>query len=481
MKNLYLKTILVILLIICFGRTNVFANTISDNTINLEKDICEENDICLVEESQEYGDGIEGFVTRLYKICLNREPDEAGFQDWVQQLNSGNVTGADVAYGFVFSQEFKSSNPCNDCYVTSLYRCFLGREPDENGKLYWLDALNNGNSRGMVFNGFALSDEFTKICSEYGIIRGDGNWSIQNFLITDSCSLCGNDNKTVQDFITRLYEVCLDREPEISGLNDWIAQMQNGKTGADVAYGFIFSEEFKNKGLNDEQFIEYMYKAFFGRDFDKEGKNHWLKEMANGKDRLFIFAGFVGSQEFKNLCSQYGVQNGNVDNYIKETLTNHTIADESLFSYNFVGNDQVIITGYFGSYTELYLPQTIAGKQVMGIADDFSGVFALDNNVTKVVIPEGYQYIGQCAFRSCKNLKYIQIPSTLTTIKSGAFIFCESLKTIIIPDNVIVIDDGVFNNLDMNLEERDLTIIICSKGSAAEAFAIRNNFPYIIQ
>ena len=203
MKNLYLKTILVILLIICFGRTNVFANTISDNTINLEKDICEENDICLVEESQEYGDGIEGFVTRLYKICLNREPDEAGFQDWVQQLNSGNVTGADVAYGFVFSQEFKSSNPCNDCYVTSLYRCFLGREPDENGKLYWLDALNNGNSRGMVFNGFALSDEFTKICSEYGIIRGDGNWSIQNFLITDSCSLCGNDNKTVQDFITR--------------------------------------------------------------------------------------------------------------------------------------------------------------------------------------------------------------------------------------------------------------------------------------
>lgn len=33
-------------------------------------------------------DPIEQFVTRLYQVCLNREPDDAGLNDWVNRLSS---------------------------------------------------------------------------------------------------------------------------------------------------------------------------------------------------------------------------------------------------------------------------------------------------------------------------------------------------------------------------------------------------------
>ena len=40
------------------------------------------------------------------------------------------------------------------------------------GLANWVDALNRGVSRQDVFYGFAHSEEFTRICTEYGIVRG---------------------------------------------------------------------------------------------------------------------------------------------------------------------------------------------------------------------------------------------------------------------------------------------------------------------
>ena len=118
--------------------------------------------------------GAEGFVRRLYNICLDREPDAAGLADWVSQLTSGSTDGASVAYGFIFSQEFKDKNYCNTHYATYLYRAFLGREPDQAGLEYWEDLMNTGKTREEIFNGFIGSTEFTNLCNDYGILREKG-------------------------------------------------------------------------------------------------------------------------------------------------------------------------------------------------------------------------------------------------------------------------------------------------------------------
>lgn len=259
------------------------------------------------------GQDIEGFVTRLYNICLDRAPDEAGFKAWVNVLKNGSNSGAEAAYGFIFSQEFQSKNPCNDDYVTSLYRCFLGREPDPEGKKAWLKNLSEGETRGSIFNGFVGSQEFSEICNNYGIIRGSGDWSNSNFVITGDCKICGAKNKTVTDFVTRLYNVCLDRQPDADGLAAWISEIKRGKTGGEVAHGFIFSDEFRKKNLCDSHFVEYMYKAFFDRNSDPEGKAGWTRVLASGGTKGNVFSGFVGSREFIKLCAQYGIKTGASD------------------------------------------------------------------------------------------------------------------------------------------------------------------------
>lgn len=253
---------------------------------------------------------VEGFVTRLYEICLDRQPDAAGFNGWVNALKNGSNTGAQAAYGFIFSKEFQEKNLCNEDYVTSLYRCFLGREPDPAGKAAWLKNLSEGETRGSIFNGFVGSQEFSKICDGYGIIRGTGDWSDSNFVITGDCKICGSKNKTVTDFVTRLYNVCLDRQPDENGLAAWINEIKNGKSGAETAYGFIFSKEFQQKNLCDSHFVEYMYRAFFDRNSDPEGKAGWVRVLVNGGTKGNVFSGFVGSQEFKKLCAQYGIKTG---------------------------------------------------------------------------------------------------------------------------------------------------------------------------
>jgi len=40
-------------------------------------------------------------------------------------------------------------------------------------------------------------------------------------------------------------------------------------TGGQTAYGFVFSEELKNKNLNNNQFLTVMYRAFFDRPLTK--------------------------------------------------------------------------------------------------------------------------------------------------------------------------------------------------------------------
>jgi len=77
------------------------------------------------------------------------------------------------------------------------------------------------------------------------------------------------DRTAVEDFVTRFYNLCLDREPDSTGLNGWVSALLDGsQTGSDVAYGFVFSNEFINKSTTNEDYLTVLYKAFFNRNPD---------------------------------------------------------------------------------------------------------------------------------------------------------------------------------------------------------------------
>ncbi|MFA5234810.1 MAG: DUF4214 domain-containing protein [Sulfurimonas sp.] len=113
---------------------------------------------------------------------------------------------------------------------------------------------------------------------------------------------------SVENFVERFYEKVLGREAEAGGKIYWTDSLVTGvQTGADVAQGFIFSQEFTNQDLNDDDYLDVLYSAFFDREADSGGLDYWKEQIAAGKSRAEVLDGFIYSQEFKNLCATYSI------------------------------------------------------------------------------------------------------------------------------------------------------------------------------
>ena len=126
-------------------------------------------------------------------------------------------------------------------------------------------------------------------------------------LISPSYISAGN-NSQLQAFVTRFYQLCLDRQPDSAGLNTWVGDLLSGrKTGADVAKGFIFSKEFTDKNHDNAAFVTILYRAFFDREPDASGYNTWISRLNSGTSRQSVVDGFVQSQEFVELCAYYAI------------------------------------------------------------------------------------------------------------------------------------------------------------------------------
>lgn len=112
-------------------------------------------------------------------------------------------------------------------------------------------------------------------------------------------------------FVTRLYQICLDRTPDANGLQSWVDVLQNHRdSGAGVAFGFVFSPEYQKKNTSNDEYVTMLYRVMLGREPDASGKASWVKLIQEGVTRKYIFAGFIGSAEFTNICNSYGVDRG---------------------------------------------------------------------------------------------------------------------------------------------------------------------------
>ena len=255
---------------------------------------------------------LDDFVERCYTVTLDRGSDPDGFADWKGQLLNGEAVGIEVAYGFLFSPEYTRKNKDNDAYLKDLYMLFMGREPDESGYNDWMGKLNSGVSRLEVFAGFANSQEFYNICESYGITAGR--------------YVMGYDRKTINNvnlYVERMYKICLGRIGDKDGQKNWVEKLITKQiSGSECARSFIFSKEYINKGLSDEDFVENLYLAMFGRPSDADGKYNWLFALKNGMTRDEVFAGFANSIEFDNICKAYGINRGSYTAKDKGTYNN---------------------------------------------------------------------------------------------------------------------------------------------------------------
>lgn len=120
-------------------------------------------------------------------------------------------------------------------------------------------------------------------------------------------------SRNTEGFVTRMYDVVLGRKPDAAGLKSWTSQLNSGKkTAADIVDGFFFSDEYKGKKKSADNMVTDCYKAMLDRSPDAKGKADWKRRLDIGMTIQAVCKGFVGSNEFKGLCSTYGIKPGTI-------------------------------------------------------------------------------------------------------------------------------------------------------------------------
>ena len=240
------------------------------------------------------------FIERLYVVALNRDSEPEGKAFWLNKVLNEGFSGGRCAYGFlVEAPEFLNRNLSDDQFIETLYQTFFDRSADEGGKAFWMQKLSEGMTRAEMVNGFIDSTEWCNLCAYYGVKSGAQHAKSEK----------PSDNAV--KFATRLYKECISRQPDEDGLRFWALRLTNlESTGAQAASDFFHSPEFMNLGLNDVDYLIRLYRTFLGRDPDQDGLAFWQTHLVTDMTRDQVLKGFAESQEFTNICNEYGIERG---------------------------------------------------------------------------------------------------------------------------------------------------------------------------
>lgn len=118
----------------------------------------------------------------------------------------------------------------------------------------------------------------------------------------------------VENFVERAYSEILNRESDADGKNYWVIGINNGKqSGASIIANFIHSQEYREMNKSDADYVEDLYKSCLGRGSDPDGKAFWIQQLASGKTRDEVMAGFINSKEYTQICDVYGISRGTAE------------------------------------------------------------------------------------------------------------------------------------------------------------------------
>ena len=145
--------------------TDIGLENISDIKILnfLDKSLSVEDEINGIFNDISNIDSIPSRIYRLYNAAFGRFPDKDGFDYWVEKNTSNIDTYKNTAQSFIISDEFNILYPSdsgNEQYIKSLYLNVLGREPDLAGSNYWLNQIESGfENKADLLMGFSESNE----------------------------------------------------------------------------------------------------------------------------------------------------------------------------------------------------------------------------------------------------------------------------------------------------------------------------------
>ena len=100
---------------------------------------------------------------------------------------------------------------------------------------------------------------------------------------------------------------------------------------------------------------------------------------------------------------------------------------ESDFTTTVISDSECRVTGYKGTATDIFLPETIGGRTVTAVA---SNAFKGNTKITSFSALNSVSSIGSYAFRDCTSLTHIQLTDMVTQFPENSYQGCTKLRSI---------------------------------------------------
>jgi Domain of unknown function (DUF4214)/Immunoglobulin domain/Immunoglobulin I-set domain len=198
-------------------------------------------------------------IVRLYYLLLQRMPTTTELQSQIAFLNGDDQTDT------LFTQEYPAGLADSD-YVQMVFQGFLRRPADAGALSTFAGALTAGT---------LTHDE-----------------------LVDTLLGSAEFNQYVAP-VSRLYMAAFRRVPDAGGLDNWVNYVRAGNSLQSAADYFASSQEFQLTygSLNNTQYVTLLYENVLGREPDPTGLADWVTQLNGGASRGQVLTGFSESQE----------------------------------------------------------------------------------------------------------------------------------------------------------------------------------------
>lgn len=195
-------------------------------------------------------------------------------------------------------------------------------------------------------------------------------------------------------------------------------------------------------------------------------------KLAGDECTIESFIGKITSAKSENssitkVADKYSVDAKNGEIYVELSYDNSEKPDYSVLGD--IETRELMLTGYYGTSTDMIIPSEIFGNKVTGFWDYFvqgvsnfdeitsvtipgtiklipTGTFSEMPSLEKLTLEEGVEIIDGYAFSKCINLAEINLPDSLISIGDLGFANCGNLSNIDFGNGIKVIGNNAFSD-----------------------------------